>query len=30
MSYTDQQIEDAYDAMIECALWSSLAEGPTE
>jgi hypothetical protein len=26
MTYTDQDFEDAYDAMIECALWSSTAE----
>lgn len=28
--YTAQDHEDAYDAMIECALWSSLAWGPDE
>lgn len=30
MTYSQQDFDDAYDAMIECALWSSLAYGPDE
>ena len=29
MPYSQQDFDDAYDALIECALWSSLAWGPT-